>query len=62
MNEIYIKKNFSKPSRSFFKTKWEVQELVLGEVELIEALKYYLLNVMEGILDPDIAGKNQIDF
>lgn len=38
-------------------SKWEVQELVLEGSELIESLKGYLTNVMEGIIDPDIAGK-----
>lgn len=38
-------------------SKWEVRELILNETELIDYLKYCLTNVMEGILDPDIAGK-----
>lgn len=55
-----LKRNSVNPVEVF--SKWEVQELALEEAELIESLKYYLSNVMEGILDPDIAGKNQIDF
>lgn len=39
-----------------------MQELVLDGAELIELLKYYLSNVMEGILDPDIAGKKPDGF
>lgn len=38
-------------------SKWKVRELVLNETDLINYLKCCLTNVMEGILDPDIAGK-----
>ncbi|MBL4938593.1 GNAT family N-acetyltransferase [Clostridium sp. YIM B02515] len=36
---------------------WNINELKLEGAELIEALKAYLTDAMEGILDPDTAGK-----
>lgn len=41
---------------------WEVKELNLEGTELIEKLRNNLINVMEGILDPDIAGKKPDGF
>lgn len=38
-------------------SKWEVTELTLNETKLVDYLRCCLTNVMEGILDPDIAGK-----
>lgn len=55
-----LKRNSVNPVEGF--SKWEVQELALKEEGLIESLKYYLSNVMEGILDPDIAGKKPDGF
>lgn len=55
-----LKRNSGNPIEVF--SKWEVKELVLEGAELIESLKYYLSNVMEGILDPDIAGKKPDGF
>lgn len=48
-------RNSRKPVECY--SKWEAEELVLEGTELIVSLKNYLSNVMEGILDPDIAGK-----
>lgn len=42
--------------------KWEVKELTLEGTELIEILRQHLIDVMEGILDPDIAGKKPDGF
>lgn len=50
-----LKRNSVNPIEGF--SKWEVQKLFLEGAELIESLKEHLPNVMEGILDPDIAGK-----
>lgn len=55
-----LRRNSVNPIEGF--SKWEVQELVLEGTELNESLKYYLSNVMEGILDPDIAGKKPDGF
>lgn len=41
---------------------WKIQEVSLEGEELIESLRYNLSNVMEGILDPDIAGKQPDGF
>jgi ribosomal protein S18 acetylase RimI-like enzyme len=40
----------------------DVRELNLEGTELIETLRNHLSNVMEGILDPDIAGKKPDGF
>lgn len=41
---------------------WEVRELNLEGADLIETLRYHLSHVMEGILDPDIAGRRPDGF
>lgn len=50
-----LRKNLTVPVKVC--SKWAVQELNLEGIELIEVLSELLSNVMEGILDPDIAGK-----
>lgn len=55
-----LKRNSIDPIEGF--TKWEIGELTLEGTELIEKLKNYLINVMEGILDPDISGKKPDGF
>lgn len=41
---------------------WEVRELNLEGADSIETLRYHLSHVMEGILDPDIAGRRPDGF
>jgi ribosomal protein S18 acetylase RimI-like enzyme len=55
-----LKRNSINPIEEF--SKWEVQELTLKGTELFDSLKFYLSNVMEGILDPDISGKKPDGF
>ena len=39
-------------------SNWTIEKVMLREDELIRFLRHHLIEVMEGILDPDIAGKN----
>ena len=39
------------------KSNWTIEKVKLREDELIRFLRHYLIEVMEGILDPDIVGK-----
>ncbi|MTI68089.1 MAG: hypothetical protein FH753_16020 [Firmicutes bacterium] len=55
-----LKRNSLDPIEGF--KRWEVEELTLEGTELIVKLKNYLINVMEGILDPDISGKDSEGF
>ncbi|HAW69755.1 MAG TPA: GNAT family N-acetyltransferase [Firmicutes bacterium] len=50
-----LRKNLTVPVKTY--SKWAVEELNLEGIELIEVLRELLSNVMEGILDPEIAGK-----
>ena len=50
-----LKKTIKEPLDNPY--KWEVQLLSLEGKDLFSALRNYLPNVMEGILDPDIVGK-----
>ena len=43
-------------------SSWEVRELHLEGADLFETLRRLLTGVMEGILDPDIAGKKPDGF
>jgi ribosomal protein S18 acetylase RimI-like enzyme len=58
--KLMLKKSLVKTIEVF--PNWEVQELILEDSELIETLRQYLPNIMEGILDPDIAGKKPDGF
>lgn len=55
-----LKKSLIEPVVVF--TDWHVNELNLEGTELIEALSCHLSNVMDGTLDPDIAGKKPDGF
>lgn len=55
-----LKRSLIEPEEVF--SDWNVKELNLEGTDLIETLRYHLSNVMEGILDPDIAGKKPDGF
>ncbi len=55
-----LKRSLTEPVEVF--SNWDIKELNLEGTELTETLRYHLSNVMEGILDPDIAGKKPDGF
>ena len=55
-----LKRSLMAPVEVF--SNWQIRELNLKDADLIETLRYHLPNIMEGILDPDIAGKKPDGF
>ena len=58
--KIKLKRTLSKAIESSY--KWRIEYLTSEGIELTEKLKHYLSKFTEGILDPDIAGKNPDKF
>ncbi|WBW97784.1 GNAT family N-acetyltransferase [Oceanirhabdus sp. W0125-5] len=58
--KIQLKKILDNKIKSSY--KWELEYLISEGIELKEKLKCYLSKFTEGILDPDISGKNPDKF